>query len=136
MEVMRTIDRIQGQAGTGVGSTQRIEGQLPEQAASQTTGGTSFSDELAAAARERTLQLSGHAAKRLEQRQIDLGSDQLDRLQRAMDTLAAKGGRQSLVMLDNVAYVVNVPSNTVVTAVAPEDGKESVFTKIDSVVIA
>ena len=53
-----------------------------------------------------------------------------------LDTLAGKGGRQSLVMLDQVAYVVHVPSATVVTAVAPDEHKESVFTQIDSVAIA
>jgi flagellar operon protein len=74
--------------------------------------------------------------KRLEQRRIGLDDGQLDRLRKAMDTLAGRGGRQSLVMLDQVAYVVDVPSNTVVTAVAPDAGKESVFTQIDSVVIA
>jgi flagellar operon protein len=82
------------------------------------------------------MQLSGHALKRLEQRQIGLADDQLDRLRKAMDTLASRGSRQSLVMLDQVAYVVHVPSSTVVTAVAPDAGKESVFTQIDSVVIA
>ena len=98
--------------------------------------GGAFGDELAAAASERSLQLSGHAIRRLEQRRIGVDDDQLDRLRKAMDTLASKGSRQSLVMLDQVAYVVHVPTNTVVTAVAPDAGKESVFTQIDSVVIA
>ena len=53
-----------------------------------------------------------------------------------MGTLARRGARQSVVMLDQVAYVVHVPSQTVVTAMQPEDRKEVVFTKIDSVVIA
>ncbi len=96
----------------------------------------SFAEELASAGQERSVHLSGHALRRLEQRRIDLGEEQLDRLQRAMDTLASKGGRQSLVMLDQVAYVVHVPSHTVLTAVAPDDNREAVFTQIDSVVIA
>jgi flagellar operon protein len=96
----------------------------------------SFQAELAAAAGEHGVSVSGHALQRLEQRQIDLGSDQLDRLNRAMDTLARKGGRQSLVMLDDVAYVVHVPSHTVMTAVRQDAGKENVFTNIDSVVVA
>ncbi|MGZ4643334.1 MAG: hypothetical protein ACXVX8_14530, partial [Blastococcus sp.] len=85
---------------------------------------------------ERSLQLSGHALKRLERRQIPLETGQLDRLQRAMETLSQRGSRQSLVMLDQVAYVVHVPSHTVVTAVQPDESKEHVFTQIDSVVIA
>jgi len=74
--------------------------------------------------------------RRVEQRQIPLDGGQLDRLSKALDTLSQRGGRQSLVMLDQVAYVVHVPTHTVVTAVAPDAGKESVFTQIDSVVIA
>ncbi len=74
--------------------------------------------------------------KRVEQRQIPMQEDQLDRLQKAMDTLSQRGSRQSLVMLDQYAYVVHVPSHTVVTAVEPNESKERVFTQIDSVVIA
>ncbi|HEX8939076.1 MAG TPA: hypothetical protein VF763_02845 [Candidatus Limnocylindrales bacterium] len=99
-------------------------------------GAAPFAEALASAAQERSVQLSGHALRRLEQRHIDLQSDQLDRLQRAMETLSQRGSRQSLVMLDQVAYVVHVPSHTVLTAVEPEGGKENVFTRIDSVVIA
>jgi flagellar operon protein len=71
----------------------------------------------------------------VEQRQISLDGDQMDRLQKAMDTLSQRGGRQSLVMLDQVAYVVHVPSHTVVTAVHADQSKERVFTQIDSVII-
>lgn len=82
------------------------------------------------------ISLSSHAQRRLEQRDISLGTHEAQRLGRAMDLLAAKGGRQSLVMLDDVAFVVHVPSHTVVTAVGPNDRKEAVFTQIDSVAIA
>jgi flagellar operon protein len=82
------------------------------------------------------MQFSEHALKRVDQRGISLDGDQLDRLQKAMDTLGQRGSRQSLVMLDQVAYVVHVPSHTVVTAVQPDENKDRVFTQIDSVVIA
>jgi flagellar operon protein len=98
--------------------------------------GGSFARALSAAAEDRSLHLSGHALRRLEQRHIDLGPSQLDRLSSAFDQLAGKGGRQSLVMLDSIAYVVHVPSKTVVTAVAPDDEHDAVFTQIDSVAIA
>jgi flagellar operon protein len=139
--VITTIDRITsttsppagpldpGRIGSGAGATPAA-GVGPGKGA-----GSSFATELIAAGRERDVNLSGHALRRLEQRQIDVGADELDRLGRAMDMLAARGGRQSLVMLDQVAYVVHVPSHTVVTAVAPNDSKEAVFTQIDSVVI-
>jgi len=96
----------------------------------------SFRDALAAAADERSLHLSEHALKRVEQRQIPLAGEQLDRLSSALDQLSQRGSRQSLVMLDQYAYVVNAPSRTVVTAVDPNQSKDKVFTQIDSVVIA
>jgi hypothetical protein len=38
--------------------------------------------------------------------------------------------------VDNTAFVANVPSNTVITAVGSEHMREHVFTNIDSAVIA
>ena len=99
-------------------------------------GGQAFRDALAAAADEHSLQFSQHALKRVEQRQIPMQGDQMDRLSKAMDTLSQRGSKQSLVMLDQYAYVVHPPSHTVVTAVEPDQSKETVFTQIDSVVIA
>ena len=96
----------------------------------------SFRDALSAAAGERSLSFSDHAMKRVEQRQIPLDGEQLDRLGKAMDTLSQRGSRQSLVMLDQYAYVVHPPSHTVVTAVEPDQSKERVFSQIDSVLIA
>ena len=107
----------------------------PSSGAPPSQGSSDFRNALTAAADERSLQLSEHALKRVEQRQIPLAGEQLDRLQRAMDTLSQRGSRQSLVMLDQVAYVVHVPSHTVVTAVQPDESKERVFTQIDSVLI-
>ncbi len=108
----------------------------PTSGAPPSTGGGSFRDALAAAADEHSLQFSEHALKRVEQRQIPMAGDQMDRLSKAMDTLSQSGSRgQSLVMLDQYAYVVHAPSHTVVTAVEPNGSKERVFTQIDSVLI-
>ena len=101
------------------------------------SSGTSFRDALSAAADDHSLQFSEHALKRVEQRQIPMQGDEMDRLSKAMDTLSQRGSRgQSLVMLDQYAYVVHAPSHTVVTAVEPNQSKERVFTNVDSVVIA
>jgi flagellar operon protein len=108
----------------------------PTSGAPPSEGGSLFRNALSAAADEHSLQFSEHAMKRVEQRQIPFEGDQMDRLSKAMDTLSQRGSRQSLVMLDQVAYVVHVPSHTVVTAVEPNQTKERVFTQIDSVIIA
>lgn len=135
--MITTIDRLNGPIGTGPASGSDPVAPARERPTAARSGVLgAFAAELTAAAEGRDLHLSGHALRRLEQRGIGPTDDQLDRLRSALDTLAGKGGRQSLVMLDQVAYVVHVPSSTVVTAVAPDESKESVFTQIDSVAIA
>lgn len=133
--MIATLDhvRIPGAGSSGVGGI-RDPGQAG--VTPPGVGGPSFADELATVRPEIPIQFSKHAQRRLEDRHIDLGEDETNRLRQAFDTLARKGGRHSLVMLDRIAFVVNVPLGTVVTAMAPDEGKEAVFTQIDSVVIA
>jgi flagellar operon protein len=52
-----------------------------------------------------------------------------------VDRAAAKGARESLVMMDDVALVVSVKNRTVITAVDRAHLKDNVFTNIDSAVI-
>lgn len=133
--MIATIDSVRiptaGPAGPGA-----VREPGPAPGTPSAADGSSFADELAVARPDVPIQFSRHAQRRLEDRHIDLGEDETSRLRQAFDTLARKGGRQSLVMLDRIAFVVNVPSGTVVTAMAPDEGKEAVFTQIDSVVIA
>jgi len=82
------------------------------------------------------LRFSGHALDRVRQRGIDVGPESLARLQTGVERAAAKGGRESLVLVDGTAFVVSVPNRTVVTAVDKEHMREQVFTNIDSAVIA
>ena len=79
---------------------------------------------------------SGHAARRIEQRGLQMDDAQLRRLQTAVDRAEAKGSRDSLILLDDLALVVSIKHRTVVTAVDEANQKEHVFTNIDSVVIA
>ena len=84
----------------------------------------------------RALVFSCHARDRLATRGISLAPQQLSRLQAGVDRAAGKGARDSLVLLDDLAFVVNVKSRTVITAVAGQSKREGVFTQIDSAVIA
>ena len=58
------------------------------------------------------------------------------RLTSGVDRAAAKGSRNSLVLVDQNAFVVSVPNRTVITAVDRSHMKEQVFTNIDSALIA
>ena len=82
------------------------------------------------------LRFSNHAQKRLEARDIRLNDDSLSRLSAAVDRVAQRGGRESLVLMDNLAFIVNVKDRLVVTAMDGDSRGEGVFTQIDSVVLA
>ncbi|WP_054520569.1 TIGR02530 family flagellar biosynthesis protein [Thermanaerothrix daxensis] len=82
------------------------------------------------------LRFSNHAQKRLQSRQIDLSPDDLLRLSQAVEKAAQRGGRESLVLVDDLAFLVNVRERVVITAIDPEHRGEGVFTQVDSVVFA
>ncbi|MEQ8833054.1 MAG: TIGR02530 family flagellar biosynthesis protein [Miltoncostaeaceae bacterium] len=78
---------------------------------------------------------SSHAVDRLTQRQISISPQMQQRLQGAVDDLAAKGARESLVLMDGVALVVSVANRTVITAVGSDRMRDQIFTNIDSAVV-
>lgn len=82
------------------------------------------------------LRFSKHASERLQQRGLDLTTDQNQRLDQAVTQLRSKGGNDALVLLDNLAMVVSVKNQTVVTVVDQNQLQEKVFTQIDSAAIA
>lgn len=84
---------------------------------------------------ENLLKISNHAAKRLQQRGIELKGDQLAQIQSAVDKAAAKGSKESLILMKDMALIVNIPNRTVVTAMDGNAMKDNVFTQIDSAVI-
>jgi flagellar operon protein len=81
------------------------------------------------------LHLSKHAQKRLDAREIELSSMDRSKLSDAVSSLAKKGARDSLVLMGDLAFIVNVPSKTVVTAMGRDQMKEQIFTNIDSTML-
>ncbi len=104
--------------------------QLPK----QTTA--SFQQTLQKQMGQEKLKFSAHAQTRLAKRGNAFNGQELARLERAVDKAAAKGSRNSLVLVDDLAFVVSVTNKTVITAMNGESSKENVFTNIDSAVIA
>ncbi len=83
------------------------------------------------------IKFSKHAANRLMQRDISLTPEQSERLTEAVKKAYEKGINDSLVIVDKMAFIVNVPSHTVVTAMDDESTTDhNVFTNIDGAVIA
>lgn len=96
------------------------------------TSGSSFSDALDQA----NVKFSNHAQKRLETRSIEMDQSSMDRLSSAVDKAQAHGAKESLILMDDLAFVVNVRDRMVVTTVDMNRRKEGVFTQIDTVVFA
>lgn len=78
------------------------------------------------------LNVSTHAMKRLQERNIELDGNEYMKLKEAIGKLRSKGGHDSLVVTQKAAYVIDVDKATVVTAVDKNNMNENVFTKIDS----
>jgi len=83
-----------------------------------------------------TPKFSKHAVNRLSDRQLTLTPSQLDRLTQGAVKAGAKGINESLVLVDDLAFIVNIKNNTVVTAMDSTRSDESVYTNIDGAVIA
>lgn len=81
------------------------------------------------------LKFSVHAQERIMLRNIPLGSEGVQRLRNGVDQIAAKGGKESLVLMDNAAFLVSVKNRTVITAIAQDGLKNNVFTNIDSTIV-
>ncbi len=97
------------------------------------TEGSTFADVLTKA---QPLSFTKHAQNRLENRQIKLSDEGLARLAEAVDKAEKRGGQESLILMDDMAFIVNVKSRMVITAMDATKRGEGVFTQIDSVVLA
>jgi len=84
----------------------------------------------------RELRFSAHAQARLKSRNIEMTPEMVQKLDKAVSGAEQKGAKDSLVLLSDLAFIVNVPNRTVVTAMDGESIRENIFTNIDSAVIA
>ena len=101
-----------------------------------TEAGLSFQEVLKTKTDEKEdLKFSKHASIRLEQRGISLTDSQMARLSDGTKKAGMKGIRDSLVIVDELAFIVNVPKHTVVTALDSTETDTNVFTNIDGAVI-
>jgi flagellar operon protein len=81
------------------------------------------------------LKFSAHATARLQSRNLELGPDQMRKLNEAVDKAAAKGLDDTLVLTPDAAFIVSVKNRTVVTAMDRKNLEGNVFTNIDGAII-
>ena len=82
-----------------------------------------------------TVKVFKACSQRLESRNISLSEEQNARLEDGVEQAHAKGIKDSLVLVDSLAFIVNVPSKTVVTAMDQTETQSNIFTNIDGAVI-
>lgn len=104
-------------------------------AANQPAGKSPFAKVLEQKLPGEPVRLSQHAQERLKSRGITLSDADMKQLAGAVDSVAQKGGKESLIMIGDAALVVSVKNRTVVTAMDRQGLKGNVFTNIDSAVV-
>lgn len=114
----------------------RIDRQQPAKTGSTTQiSGPSFASVLDTKLPTQGVKFSQHAQERLRARNINFSANDLANLEGAVNSVAQKGGKESLVMMGDAALVVSIKNRTVVTAMDRTQMKGNVFTNIDSAVI-
>ncbi len=104
----------------------------------QTACGMSFGEILQKQQDTRIIEpvrFSKHAANRLNDRKIALTDEQMERLNDGTKKAGEKGIKDTLVLVDQLAFIVNTKSNTVITAMEQTETDENIFTNIDGAVI-
>jgi flagellar operon protein len=117
------------QVRPGINVTANVKG--PVTKGNLQTGAASFQNIL----QQRILLFSQHAETRLRQRGIVLQSEQIEHINNAIDKASSKGAKDSLILMNDLAFIVNIKNRTVVTAMDSQSLENHVFTKIDSAVI-
>ena len=92
----------------------------------------SFKDALE---KETSIVISKHAQKRLDERNISIQDSKWQEIQMKISEAKTKGIRDSLVVTNDAALIVNVPNNTVITAMNREEANSQIFTNINGTII-
>ena len=113
----------------------RIDRPQPQKPATGQTSDSSFARVLDQKLPTQGVKFSQHAQERLRARNITFSPNDLANLEGAVNNVAQKGGKESLVMMGDSALVVSIKNRTVVTAMDRSQMKGNVFTNIDSAVV-
>ncbi len=131
--------------GNGFTSIEQVTGQFLNQRTNQNvssaSAGISFEEVLNQTRKaseapygSSKLKFSKHADQRLADRNINLSDKQIKRLEDGTEAASAKGIKESLMLMDDLAFIVNVKNSTVVTAMSKQDENERIFTNIDGAI--
>lgn len=84
---------------------------------------------------KKDVKFSKHAMERLDSRRIKLNSQEMTKIKEALNKAQKKGIKETLILMDNKAFVASVENKTIITVALEEQLKENIFTNIDGAVI-
>jgi len=100
------------------------------------TTNTNFADHLQAAIKNDTnLTISKHAKTRIEQRNIEISSEDWKKISEKVTEAKQMGVNESLVLLDHAALIVSAKNQTVITAMDRSETNSQIFTNINGTII-
>lgn len=132
------VNQLNGNIGIGGLGPAKGKSVIPTQ------GGPSFAEALKKAQGDiaqpkmtdaTQLVFSKHAVERVRSRGIQMGPEKMLRLNTALEKAQGKGSKDTLVLMDDNAFIMNVKNKTIVTAMDKAMLKENLFTNIDSTII-
>ncbi|AOT68277.1 TIGR02530 family flagellar biosynthesis protein [Geosporobacter ferrireducens] len=95
----------------------------------------SFAQVLDHVVENQEVKFSKHALQRLEARNIQLNSTEVQKIKEALNKAQQKGIKETLIIMDQKTFVASVKNKTIITAATRDMLEDSVFTNIDGAVI-
>lgn len=85
--------------------------------------------------KEQSLNFSKHALKRISDRDIEIEPKMLEQMSNAVEHAQEKGIKDALILGSQAAFIVNVPTKTVITTMNNQEMKDNIITNIDGTVL-
>ena len=120
-----------------VGSTPLVSNNNKSQGSSKTNSGEDFQSVLQKELQKSTqgLNFSKHALQRMSERQIEIEPQMLEHMTNAVEHAEEKGIKDALILGSQAAFIVNVPSKTIITTMNNQEMKNNIITNIDGTVL-
>lgn len=122
-----------------VGSTPLVEqnsSSLGNAQVNNAPNGVSFGDMLNEQIKEEEqIKFSKHALSRISQRGIEIQPELVREVANAVDNAQEKGITDALILGNNNAFIVNVPTRTVITTMNSNEMKQNIITNIDGTIL-
>ncbi len=81
------------------------------------------------------INFSKHAASRVAERDIEISENGMERLSKGIEIASEKKLNDALILVDRTAFIVNIPTGTVITAKDNNSIEPTIFTNINGTVI-